>query len=411
MRPRNKGAGSFDVSFPISDWSGSVGYEELEVHQSAREHDMAILTVRSQSEDVYNTLAAGTPIKITYGSSAADATETFVGYVTHITPLQEFKNVPYRRKIVAVSASRDFRRTGTKVWRNKTIPEIIQDIGKTFGYKVVTTQHGLRRKQTVQGGMTYWEFMTKMAKRTGYILRVEGATIIFLPLDKYVKMTRSRAPYLSASATIAERGMHPTLYSITAWTGDTSDDDDDSSDASLVVAVEPTKDRSHSVRAVPVSAVGRKPNVSAKYMKYRNSVVAHTRADAKLLADGIASNGSMAFDAKAECLGDAAFAPYRPVYVDPSEQELAGWWVVKSAVHRFNRLGGQYYTDVVLSTDSLGPSAFGKPPTSRYRDLAAELEDGWSPDFVARTRLKSTSTSFIKGMTRDGQNTAQWVAV
>lgn len=411
MRQRLQGNGSFDVRFPISYLQGGVTYEDLEVRQDIREHDMAIVTIKAQTLQTFDTLASGTPIQITYGSSFIDATETFIGYVTHVVPLQEDGREQYRRQVVAVSASRDFRRTGNDVWRNKTIPEIVQDIGRRFGYRVVTRQHGLRRKQTVQSGMTYWEFMAKLAKRIGYVLRVEGATLVFMPLDQYARGLLSRAPYLTSSTSVNRLGMYPTLYSLTAWTGDTSDDDDDTSDAAVVVAVEPLTGRSHSVRAVPRSAVGRRPSVSAKYSKYRNAVVAHTRADARLLAAGIADNGMMAFDARGECLGDAVLAPYRPVYVGNSESELSGWWIVKSATHRLSRKGGTYATDVVLSTDSLAPSSFGKPPTGRYRDVDHELAAGWSPDLIARARLKSTSASFVAGLTRDAQSAARWVAV
>lgn len=405
-----KGMSSFEVDLPLSVIDGILSFKSLEVHQAIREHDTVVLTAEAQLPSVFDTLASGTPIAVQYNNTYMDMSATFYGYITHIKPLQDSGKNVFRRQIIAVAASRDFRRTGNEVWRNKTVPEIIKDIGKTFGFKVVTKQHPLRRKQTAQSGMTYWEFMSKMAKRIGYVLRVEGSTIFFLPLKSHVKSFRSRAPYLSNYQGVAP-DLYPTLLSLTAWAGDTSDDEDDLSDAAVVVAVEPVRGTVHRVRQAPESAVGRRPTVSAKYTKYQNTVVAHSREDAKNLAKGMADNGMMALDAKITAIGDPGLSPYRPVYVQANESELNGWWIVKEAVHRMNRVTGEYMTEAVVSTDSLAPSSFAAPSTTRYRDVRVELEEGWSPDQIAKVRLKSTSTSFVKGLTRNGESSSRWIAV
>jgi phage protein D len=398
--------GGFSVTLPLSDTSATMDWREFRLHQEIRKHDLLTLTVRSRSTEYFDTLYPNTPIQVVYrdgdGMSAM-----FLGYVSKVAPVTHVEDSHYEREITCVAASREFRATARNTWRNHTAPEIAQDIGKRLGFKVVTKQHGLRKKQIVQGGETYWEVLTKLAKTTGYVLRAEGTTLYFLPLKEMIKAFSSVAPIL-ATASVATQ--YPTtVLDVDTLLGNTSDDEDDESDTAVVVSLGPNDTEPVAVRESPRSAVRSSKASIPAYEKYNPSIIAHSRADAQLLAKGMADQGMMAYDGRVFGKGDPFIAPYRPVYLATNDKTATGYWIVKSVTHRITR--GEYTCETIISTDEVSPQR-SVPPTTRYRNLAQEAQQGWSPMTGSASRLKILSPSFVVGMTyRPDGKVAQWVAV
>lgn len=407
MSVKYRTRGQYGVEFPLSNVGDlDVYYAGLEVRQKIRQHDRATIRVRTTRLKWLDAFPTGAPVKITYTGQDRDP-GTFVGYVTHLRPVLADDEGFYMRDIVCVAASRELRATARKTYRNKTAPEIVQDIGATMGFDVITKQHGLRRPSTTHGGETYWEFLTKLAKRTGYVLRVEGTTILFMPLPDMVAAYLSRAPYLTDYGDMDTVGIEvPNVHSVDAWAGDSSDDPDDLSDTATYTAVEPDTGVVHTVSQTPTSATNRRVTSRSQYERFPTDVAAHSRADALLLAKGAADNGMMAFDTRLTVTGEAGIRPYRPVILDVKDGTLNGPWVVKEAVHRLAK--GLYTCDVVVSTESVTGGTTGAARGQRkQRDISAELAQGFSPDLAAMSRLKSTSTGPGAGMS--GQ-TGRWVS-
>jgi phage protein D len=389
----------------MSDVEPNVDWHRLELHQSIEAHDLAYVTVRARFLRYFDTMAPNTPVTISYGNNAG-VSGYFIGYVVSITPAVEVGKNVFERELVCIAASRILRNTARNTWRNRTAPEIVQDIGKKMGFRVITKQHGLRKKQVVQGGDTYWEFLTKLAKMTGYTLRVEGTTLYFLPLSDMVAAFASVSPVLADTNSTDYR---TTLSKWDATIGNTSDDDEDRSDSAVVVAMGPNDTSPQDVKEVPTSAMRRRRATSSVYEKYNGSVVAHSRADAQLLAKAMADRGAMAYDGHAEGAGDPMLAPYRPVYIQTTDTTSNGYWIVKSVVHTVNV--NVYTCQTVVSTDEVTPQR-AAPPAYRVRDLSQELQQGWSPFTFSGSRLKPLSHSFVAGNTfRPDGLVAQWVAV
>lgn len=398
--------GSFQVSLPLSRIDTRVDFHTLEVHQEIDKQDIAVIDARSRSVRYFETLYPGSPVRIIYrdysGSSAL-----FFGYVSKVSPLEKMHGDIYKKQIVCVAASREFRQTTRNTWRNRTGPEIVQDICKRLGFKAVTKQHPLRRKQVVQGGDTYWEVLTKLARMTGYVLRVEGTTLYFLPLRDMVNAFASVAPVV-ADVSMAGTYM-TTALEIDTTLGNTSDDGDDLSDAAVVVSLGPNDSQASSAREVPESVFRRKRSTTATYEKYRSDVVAHTRNDARILAKGMADRGMMAYDGRVFGQGDPQIAPYRPIYVATRNKTVSGYWIVKKVVHRIEMT--TYTCETVISTDEVSPQR-SAPAGRRFRDLGQELSQGWSPFKQASSRIQVLDPSFVVGKTfrPDGQ-VARWIAV
>lgn len=397
--------GSFQVSMPLSTLDSRIDFRSVEIHQEIDKQDLAVVEARSRFVRYFETMAPGTPIRITYRDRAGGSGQ-FVGYISKVSATTKASNNQYAKQIVCVAASREFRNTARNTWRNRTAPEIVQDIGRRTGFRVVTKQHPLRRKQIVQGGDTYWEVLTKLARMTGYVLRAEGTTLYFLPLKDMVAAFASTAP-IAADTTMADT-YKVSAVEVEATLGNTSDDADDASDAAVVVAVGPNDLNATTAREVPNSAFRNRRTSTSTYERYNPAVVAHTRQDAKLLAKGMADRGMMAYDGRVFGQGDPLIAPYRPIYVATKDRNIRGYWIVKRVVHRIEN--GQYTCETTISTDEVSPQR-SAPAQRKYRDIRQELSQGWSPFLNNSSRLQVLEPGFVSGVTfRADSRVARWVA-
>lgn len=401
--------GSATVEFPISVFDTWIEYRGLEIRQDLYEHDLAVIRARTRFLRWEETLYPGTPVRIAYeGRRTTEA--AFYGYVTHVKPVAKMSNDHYDIDIYCVSSSRDLRKTDQNVWRNRSAPEIAADIARRFKLRLVTKQHPLRRPQTIQSGETYWEFLTRLAKKIGYGIRVESGYLIFLPLEDLVFAYTSLSPRLTntESRTKDDLIIPRNLISMNAWASDTDTSVDRVSDDSIVVALPPDGGPVRRARRGPKSSV-RRERRNSRYAKYKTSVVAHTRKEAEILAESDAAAGAMSIDAEAEVEGDGYLAPYRPVYVATRDKSMDGWWTVKSAVHKIDMVKHSYTCDLVLSTDSVEPSRMPSNPLIRFRDLAEEKRQGWAPQTLKAPRLRRVKAGFVQGQTKHNKNSARWV--
>jgi phage protein D len=389
---------------------GTVEPVRLSVVQEARKHDVAVVVVRSLTLDWYRRLAPGAPVRLDWVGKTTGSGQ-FLGYVTYVKPAVKVDVNLYEMEIICTAASRALRQSAQRSWRNSTIPDIARDVGKRFGFKVITKPHPLRRPQTVQSGETYWEFLHRLARRIGYALRVEGTTLMFLPVESFVSNYRSRAPYLTS---IENRRNfvegRATIESFSALTGDTSESSEYSLDAAKVVAVLPSTGEVYTSKKSTKSATKRRRRGQPRFETSNTTVVAHSKRDADLLAQGLADNGSMAIDGRLTCMGDGSLAPYRPVYLRLPQRRLSGWWVVKSVTHNLDATTGDYRCEAVVSTDSLETSGLAPRAPRKTRDLSSEYVNGWKPG-GNKSRLKTVKTGFVEGNTSSEGMKSTWVAV
>ena len=358
------GAGWFSAIFPKSVITGRITWVSLELLQDMNKHDVCSLVFQSYTPSYGNTLGPGTPVMVQYGGLASSA--VFIGNIAKLSPAKKIGNA-YEHTITCVAASRQFRVTARNTWRNKTCPEVVQDIGKKLGFKVVTKQHKLRKKTITQAGGSYWTLLTELATMCGYALRVEGTTVYFLPLKEMLKIFTTGAPVLSYS-----NGSTGRITNFTTSVGDTSDDPDDLADSATVTSFGPEDKASVDVTEYPGSATRSKKWYKAKYDRSSPKVIAHTREEARALARGMADRGMMAFDAQLECSGEPGISPYHPVYIDNGSIESSGWWITKSVVHSIVK--SQYACEAVVSTDEVSRQYSTTPNTVPVRDIVTEAE-------------------------------------
>lgn len=403
--------GGYRVTLPFSRADmARVTFTGVDIHQRIREHDVAVIRATTRMLDWFNLLATGTPVQVDYWD-ANRVGGSFVGYVTNIRPTTMPSTNRYEREIVCVAASRVFRETDRKTYVNRTAPEIVSDIARRLGFTVVTKQHGLRRATVVQSGESYWEFLTRLAKRCGYVMQADGTTLYFTTASDMVSMFASRAPYLTDYGGQPSNGpiKAANVKRVDAWSGDSAEDDERLSDIAEFTAVTPDG-VVHTVRQTPQSVTARGRTSRSPYIKYAGGITAYSRADALLLAKGAADNGALAFDTRLTTAGHPGLRPYRPVMLDLRERTFSGYWVVKEANHHLSN--GNYECEVVVSNDSARGS--GWTPALRgvrqVRDIGNELARGFSPDANSRSRLRVTRGGFVNGVFSGGNLEARWSA-
>ena len=388
-----------------------VVFNEVEIRQGIREHDTAVITATTRALDWFNRLATGTPIRIDYWSTKNNAS-TFVGYITNVRPRSQPDGVGrYERQIVAVGASRVLRETARATYRNMTAPEIASAVARKAGLTPVIQQHPLRRPTVIQDGETHWEFLSRLAKRTGFVLQVDGTSLHFASMSHLKQMYASRAPYLTDHAEMGVKDpARVNVRSVDAWSGTTSEDAERLSDLAEFTAVSPDG-KIHTARRAPDSITNPGRTSRAQYVKYLgHGVAAHTRVDADLLAKGAADNGQMAFQMHLDVAGNPGLKPYRPVMLDLRDRALNGYWIVKEVTHHLSQ--GKYSCDLIVANDSVGVN--GWTPSTRFnqrtRDVAQELMQGHSPDVGASPRLIVNRHGFVAGVYTASNTQARWTA-
>lgn len=406
--------GGFKVDFPLSTVTKSaVRFKKLTVHQKVGEHDTATIRISSRHLDWYNKLNTGTPVQIAYWSSNNRTDKgSFFGYVTHVRLISNDEN-KYDREIVCVAASRVLRKTDQKTYINKTASEIVIEIGKDLGFKVFAKQSNLRRSTVTHSGETYWEFINKLAKRSGYILRVEGTSLFFMPLSDYAKVFLTRAPVLSDyTYDINNEYKIPTVEKVDTWVGDASDDEDRLSDTAIYASVSPRSGEVDYVRKKPTSSLYRGRESKSEFIRYMgDGTAAHSRQDAELLAAGAAENGLMAIEAGIIAGGNPLVVPYRPVFLSLRDRALGGYWLTKEVTHTFVRsLSTKYSCDIVVGTDSVtGLKSFVNVQQPGVRNYTEEFTSGFSVNEASKTRLRTVRSGFEVDTTRNGNVTGKWV--
>lgn len=363
--------------------------------------------------DWFKQFSSGTPVRITYWSANFRENKgVFVGYVTHVRLVTDDGNA-YVRDIVCVAASRDLRATAQRTYVNKSAPEIVTEIGRMFRLKVVTKQHGLRRGTVVQSGETYWEFLNKLAKRSGYVLRVSGTTLFFLPLRDMIGLSIYRAPVLTDYASDT-RGRYdgPNVESIDSWVGDTSDDADRLTDQAVFTSISPATGEVATVAEKPVSGLTRRIGSRSQYTRYMSQgTSAHSRFDATVLAKGAADNGLMAIDVNLTVSGNPLLCPYQPVELAIRDQALSGYWLVKEVTHTIVKdENTRYIAEVTVATDAVdGLSGYRRRSNPDLRNLAPELTSGVAPDEGTNPLLLVTRNGFVVGTPSNGNAQGRWV--
>jgi hypothetical protein len=200
---------SYKASFPKTP-----GFELIligaEMYQDRDQHDRLMLHFKGKPYSDGTVVASGDPVEFTYSTN--NIKQTFYGYVYSIEPINEAD--AQNTNILCVSASYLLKNTDQKIYKNVTADQVVTKIAAKYGMKAVTQRHPRVRKTIVQAGQSDWQLLRRLANQTGFALRVENTTIIFVSKNKIYANKKSQAPYfnyvdkeLGGATTRLERAM------------------------------------------------------------------------------------------------------------------------------------------------------------------------------------------------------------
>jgi hypothetical protein len=177
------------VTFPLSPSFGLV-FLTARLDQQFNSHDVLTIKYAGKIEETLNFIGSGDPVEFEY--SGAGATKTWVGYVHKIIPSTVAENTT---TIVCISATYLLKTTRQKIYKKVTADQIVEKVCKQYGLKAVTQRHPRVFSSISQAGQSDWQLLRRLAKQTGFGLKINGTTVYFMSKDKLSSASAERAPY------------------------------------------------------------------------------------------------------------------------------------------------------------------------------------------------------------------------
>lgn len=181
---------NFAVSFPKTP-----NFELLligaDLYQEQESHDVLVLSFKGKPRKDETIIVSSDPVEFTY--SSGEIKSTFQGYVYAIDPSATVK--AHVTEIWCISASAVLKDSDQVIFKNVTADQVISKICKKRGLAAVTQRHPRLRKSIVQPGQTDWQIMRRLANQTGFALRTENTTVIFMSKNKLYQDKKPKAAY------------------------------------------------------------------------------------------------------------------------------------------------------------------------------------------------------------------------
>ena len=216
----------FSVTFPKAK-SLDVQLIGAELYQVGSEHDMLILHFKGNPDPKQNAILSKDPVIFNFRSQKLES--TWNGYVTQVR--QTNTVVGGNTDIVCIGASFYLKDTSQKIYKNVTADQVVSRIATKHSMQAVTQRHPRVKSSIVQAGQSDWQLLRRLAKSTGFILRCENSSILFVSVDKIYKDKKASAPYFhyvgnddNTGSTTKELRMIGTCFAFKPIVSDSSPD-------------------------------------------------------------------------------------------------------------------------------------------------------------------------------------------
>jgi phage protein D len=357
---QNRVGTTFSVTFPDFPTFNNAP-QWVRLHQEAGKQDIVEIAYASFSSFYYKSLKTGVPFKLTWVTEHGKG--EFFGYVYDVSMTTQ---ASVRRNVIirGMGSSFPLKEGGSKIWANKSAPDIVSDICKTFKLKPVVTSHPVKFAQQSMVGHTYWEKVQELAQRIGYVAQVIGTELHFHPVDKMIDRFSTSIPALSFSDGDLNAGavyeaqtldkFKPTIGDhLETAAGHTKRD-------KIVSGIDPVTGKTFSHTASP-SKVGKAIRKTGSVPLFKEVIptrIADSASVAKSMAEGFALLSRFNIGAEAAGQGDPRIAPYRTVEINGTGETSDGFWVVMKATH-FITYDGRYTVEFNCVTDGTGDNKSG----------------------------------------------------
>ena len=161
------------------------------LYQVAESHDVLILTFKGKPYLEETNFVSSDPVIFRY--STGPNKSVFNGYIYRIMPIADVKT--NMTKMICLSASYVLKNGGQEIFKNVTSDQVLSKVCARHGLASVTQRHPRVRDVIVQSGETDWQLLQRLARQTGFALKVENTTVFFLSKSKIFESKKTGAPY------------------------------------------------------------------------------------------------------------------------------------------------------------------------------------------------------------------------
>lgn len=345
---------TYSVEFPTLP-SLSFLPRRVELIQEPYCHDVLIMEFGQTSPKWFELVKTGVPIK--FGWKQGSLSKTWVGYVSFIK-----KNVEGSRsqimEVHCIGSTFSLKESATKVFLNKSIPEIVKEIVTDYGFKFVGEDNNVKFEQLAIAGHSYWEWIQEHAKSIGYGVLVENMTFYFRPLDKLIDQNITNVPVLSMNTKqwgIGNEALDRTLDSFKVINGEHVETRGNMRTNKQLGGVDPLTNEVIISISSP-DAVGenlRAISNDVLFNEVDSSKVSNSQETAEVLSEGSAHLGRFNMPARVTCQGDPRIRPFAPVLIQGTGNLTDGFWIAKEVKHMFAMIG-DYQIEMKAAIDGIG---------------------------------------------------------
>ena len=339
--------------------------------QQNYEHDYAKIMFRNWGLSP-SQAKPGTPIAVTLRG------KTMYGYIHDVKSVQD--NNRNFTQVGFIGASYVMRQTSQKIYKNVSADQVVKEIAKKYGFAYRVVQHPRVVPQISQAGMTDWEFMVKLAKQSGYLLRAENTALYFQPIlqdfgDKITeaeKFDKNDAGFKSLKP----------MYSFKPTVGETLSHFDTDKSAVSVAGINPETGEYFKYTKQRRSMTTRSISQPELFDRHATTVVVNNYDAAVSEAYSADTKSAFAYMAEAEVIGSVNLRPGLPVYLGNVGKEYSGYWTVLGVEHYIieESLNQQRHTTrISVGSDSLGEVIIGnsvmKPSSQPIRNIIPNVRN------------------------------------
>jgi phage protein D len=387
---------AFTVSYP--DFPGFTTVpQNFRLYEEAGKQDVMEITYPYSDSFYTKVLKTGVPLHVKWRNDSVSG--EFFGYVYDSLP-RTAQGMNRRVVVRAIGASLGLKQGEAKIWTNRTVTEVVEEIAKKFKLKPNITPHPLRLSQITMTSHSYWEKIQELARKIGYVAQVSGTDLYFHPIDNMINQFMTVVPVLSFEEAETREYSGPVSHTLDTFephVGDLSSGEMYSRKDKVIHGIDPLTAKPYTTTSSP-NEVGKNLRSSTKeslFQEVLSSSVSASPAVAEMIAEAHANLSGFSILAEGTGQGNPNIAPYRTIEINGTGNTTDGYWVIKKVEH-FITWDGRYSVDFTCMTDGTGPnkaSAF-RPLTAStvpVRNIAHELTTGISSKPTS-TRISGPST-------------------
>jgi phage protein D len=334
------------VVFPNSPMVNPTIPKSVKVIQKPGSHDLAVFSLRSV--DQFTGLLPGAPIAISWSGLRGAA--SFRGYVYRIAPTFDANNA-FTTNFICVGPSYPLMNKGTDVWVGVSAPDVVRDVALKHGLSYDVEHHPRVYGQVAQAGESYWRLLNRLAEETGYVLRVEGGTVLFRSRDSMTRHFRPIAPVLQMVRTKNPASQaYSDVLDFQVRTGEFTPELGTTRANRDVRGTDPRTGDSISKSGGVASSY--RADFEPVFNDFLVDTVINTQAELDSALNAAQENNRFTRFATMRTWGEPYLAPERVVYVSGVGGDFSGYWTVRTVTHSIE--SRNYQCDVELATDGLG---------------------------------------------------------